>query len=123
MSAVPLRRNRDFVLLQTGQLLSNAGAQLTGIAYPLLVLAVTGSAAKAGLVSFVRLLAVRVLDRRGPRDADAVPGGARARPRLAAHPGRRGLPLPLEPSVPADDRVPVRAGELHRPRRAARDRR
>jgi hypothetical protein len=35
--------------------------QLTAIAYPLLVLALTGSAAKAGLVSFVRLLAMGVL--------------------------------------------------------------
>ena len=39
MNAVPLRRNRDFVLLQTGQLLSNIGTRLTSIAYPLLVYA------------------------------------------------------------------------------------
>jgi hypothetical protein len=56
MTAVPLRRNRDFMLLQIGQLLSNVGTQLTAIAYPLLVLAVTGSAAKAGIVSFARML-------------------------------------------------------------------
>ena len=56
MTAVPLRRNRDFVLLQIGQLLSDAGTQSTSIAYPLLVLAVTGSAAKAGVVSFARTL-------------------------------------------------------------------
>ena len=56
MTAVPLRRNRDFVLLQAGQLLSNFGTQSTAIAYPLLVLAVTGSAAKAGAVAFARLL-------------------------------------------------------------------
>lgn len=54
MSAVPLRRNRDFVLLQLGQLLSSLGTQTTSIAYPLLVLAVTGSAAKAGVVAFAR---------------------------------------------------------------------
>jgi MFS family permease len=53
---VPLRRNRDFMLLQTGQLLSSAGSQSTAIAYPLLVLAITGSPAKTGLVSFARLL-------------------------------------------------------------------
>jgi MFS family permease len=52
---LPLRRNRDFVLLQAGQLLSSAGTQSTGIAYPLLVLATTGSPAKAGLVGFARL--------------------------------------------------------------------
>jgi hypothetical protein len=58
--AVPLRRNRDFMLLQTGQLLSNAGTQLTAIAYPLLVLAVTESAAKAGIVAFARMLPLAV---------------------------------------------------------------
>ncbi len=56
MTPVPLRRNRDFVLLQIGQLLSNAGSQSTAIAYPLLILAVTHSAAKTGIVSFARLL-------------------------------------------------------------------
>jgi hypothetical protein len=51
----PLRRNRDFVLLMAGQLLSTAGSQLTSVAYPLLVLALTHSPAKAGLVAFMRL--------------------------------------------------------------------
>ena len=54
MTAVPLRRNRDFVLLQTGQLLSQLGTSSSSIAFPLLVLAVTGSPAKAGLVGFAR---------------------------------------------------------------------
>ena len=53
---VPLRRNRDFVLLQGGQLLSNVGTQITQIAYPLLVLALTHSAAKAGIVATARAL-------------------------------------------------------------------
>ena len=53
---LPLRRNRDFVLLQAGQLLSTAGTQSTTIAYPLLVLALSHSPAKAGLVSFARLV-------------------------------------------------------------------
>jgi MFS family permease len=44
------------MLLQTGQLLSNAGTESTSIAYPLLVLAVTHSAAKAGVVSFAGTL-------------------------------------------------------------------
>jgi MFS family permease len=56
MSTVPLRRNRDFVLLEAGRLLSSAGSQLTTIAYPLLVLALTHSPAKAGAVSFARLM-------------------------------------------------------------------
>src|SRR6266540_6019511 len=61
MPAAPLRGNRDFVLLQLGQLLSNAGTQTTAIAYPLLVLALTGSAAKAGVVSFARTLPMALL--------------------------------------------------------------
>ena len=56
MAAVPLRKNRDFVLLQGGQLLSNVGTQITQIAYPLLVLGLTHSPAKAGLVAFARAL-------------------------------------------------------------------
>lgn len=53
---VPLRRNRDFILLQTGQMLSSAGSQASAIAYPLLVLAFTHSAAQAGLVGFADML-------------------------------------------------------------------
>jgi predicted MFS family arabinose efflux permease len=41
---------------QAGQLLSEAGTQSTLIAYPLLVLALTHSAGKAGVVSFARAL-------------------------------------------------------------------
>ncbi len=55
-SPTPLRRNRDFVLLQTGQLLSAVGTQSSAIAYPLLVLAVTHSPAKAGVVAAVRIV-------------------------------------------------------------------
>ena len=50
-----LWRNRDFVLLQAGQLLSSAGTASTAIAYPLLVLAISRSPAQAGLVAFARL--------------------------------------------------------------------
>jgi MFS family permease len=56
-ASAPLRRNRDFVVLQLGQLLSTLGTQLTLIAFPLLVLALTGSPAKAGAVAFARLVA------------------------------------------------------------------
>jgi hypothetical protein len=69
VTAVPLRRNRDFLLLQTGQLLSSAGTQLSSIAYPLLALAVTGSAAKAGVVGFARTVPTALL---------ALPAGAAA---------------------------------------------
>ena len=61
MSIVALRRNRDFVLLVTGRLLSTIGSQVTAIAYPLLVLAVTHSPAKAGIVGFAGLLPHAVL--------------------------------------------------------------
>jgi hypothetical protein len=44
------------MLLQAGQLLSQAGTSSTTIAYPLLVLAITHSPAKAGLVGFARTL-------------------------------------------------------------------
>jgi MFS family permease len=56
VSLVPLGRNRDFVLLQGGQLLSAAGSQSSSIAYPLLVLALTHSPAKAGIVGAARIL-------------------------------------------------------------------
>jgi hypothetical protein len=55
MTGIPLWRNRQFVLLQAGQLLSAVGTQMTTIAYPLLVLAVSHSPAQAGLVTFARL--------------------------------------------------------------------
>ena len=56
VTEAPLRRNRDFMLLQTGQLLSTAGTSISAIAFPLLVLSETGSPAKAGLVSAARFL-------------------------------------------------------------------
>jgi len=43
VSETPLRRNRDFLLLQSGLLLSSSGSQMTAIAYPLLVLALWGT--------------------------------------------------------------------------------
>ena len=49
------------MLLQAGQLLSGLGSSVTGIAYPLLALAVTGSPAQAGLVAFARILPAPLL--------------------------------------------------------------
>jgi MFS family permease len=54
----PLRRNRDFVLFQIGQLLSAVGTSTALIAYPLLTLAVTHSPARAGVVSFAQFLPI-----------------------------------------------------------------
>jgi MFS family permease len=56
MTELPLRKNRDFVLLQVGQTLSTIGSESTGIAYPLLVLAITRSPVQAGVVGFARLV-------------------------------------------------------------------
>ena len=52
-SAPPaLRHNRDFVLLWAGQAISRLGSQASFVAFPLLVLASTGSPTKAGIVGF-----------------------------------------------------------------------
>jgi predicted MFS family arabinose efflux permease len=48
----PLRRNRDFQLYWSGQLVSVVGTRIGFTARPLLVLAVTGSPAFAGIASF-----------------------------------------------------------------------
>jgi MFS family permease len=70
------------MLLQTAQLLSSGGSQMTAVAYPLLVLALTGSPAKAGLVAFAQLLAAALF---------ALPAGlaadrwSRRRLMIAAH--------------------------------------
>lgn len=53
---VPLRRNRNFLLLWGGQAISALGSRVSTIAYPLLVLALTGSPADAGVVGFVATL-------------------------------------------------------------------
>jgi len=58
---VPLRRNRDFVLYQSGQMLSLFGSGISRIAYPLLALALTGSAAKTGYVGAIEFLPLVVL--------------------------------------------------------------
>ncbi len=64
---VPLRRNRGFRLLWIGQVLSDTGTSAALIAYPLLILALTHSAALAGVVGTVRLVVQLVF---------GLPGGA-----------------------------------------------
>ncbi|MEU5077361.1 MFS transporter [Streptomyces asoensis] len=58
---VPLHRNRDFLLLWGGSAVSLLGSTATTIAYPLLVLAITGSPFAAGLAGFVTLLPALLL--------------------------------------------------------------
>ncbi|WP_307803860.1 MFS transporter [Micromonospora echinofusca] len=48
--------NRDFVLLWVGAAVSTAGTRVSSVAYPLLVLALTGSPAAAGAVGFAATL-------------------------------------------------------------------
>ncbi|HEY8597010.1 MAG TPA: MFS transporter [Thermomicrobiales bacterium] len=50
----PLWQNRDYRLLWSGQAVSILGSQMSQLAFPLLVLALTGSAAQAGFVTAVR---------------------------------------------------------------------
>lgn len=51
-----LWRNRDFQLVWSAQVLSTIGTRVTSVAYPLLVLAITGSPAWAGAVGFAQTL-------------------------------------------------------------------
>lgn len=53
MAEPPLRHNRDFLALWTGQSASALGTAISSLAYPLLLLALTGSPALAGLVASV----------------------------------------------------------------------
>ena len=63
----PLRRNRDFSLLWSGQTVSALGSAASVLAFPLLVLAITGSAIQAGAVG-TTVAIVRAVFR--------LPGGA-----------------------------------------------
>jgi predicted MFS family arabinose efflux permease len=56
-----LRNNRDFRLLWGGEALSQLGSQASTVAFPLLVLALTGSAAKAGVVGLAKWLPLVVM--------------------------------------------------------------
>lgn len=51
-----LWRNRDYLLLVSGQVVSTLGSQFSLIAFPLLALFITGSPAQAGLIGSMRLL-------------------------------------------------------------------
>jgi MFS family permease len=64
---VPLSRNRDFTLLWVGQGCAEVGFSASMLAFPLVVLVITGSAAASGLVLAADAVAQAVL---------ALPGGA-----------------------------------------------
>ena len=63
----PLWRNRDYMLLWSGQAISSIGSGVSQLAFPLLVLALTGSPAQAGLAGALRGL---------PYFIFTLPGGA-----------------------------------------------
>jgi MFS family permease len=51
---VPLWRNRDYMLLWSGQMVSSIGTRVSLLAFPLLILAITHSPAQAGLIAALR---------------------------------------------------------------------
>ncbi len=57
----PLRRNRDYMLVWAGQGVSELGSQVSTVAYPLLVLALTNSPARAGVVGLAATLPLPLL--------------------------------------------------------------
>lgn len=63
----PLWRNRDYLLLWSGQTISSIGTGVSELAFPLLVLALTHSPAQAGFASALRTL---------PYFVFTLPGGA-----------------------------------------------
>src|ERR1700749_4744209 len=65
----PLLHHRDYMLLGSGEILSELASQTSAVAYPLLILALTGSAAKAGGVGLAKWLPLAVF---------AIPAGALA---------------------------------------------
>jgi len=63
----PLWRNRDYMLLWSGQIVSSVGGQISQLAFPLLVLALTHSPLQAGLLGALRAIPFTLL---------TVPAGA-----------------------------------------------
>src|SRR5437879_9583711 len=59
--SVPLWRNRDFLLLVSGQGVSSVGSQISLVAFPLLMLALTHSPALTGLMTALRGLPFALL--------------------------------------------------------------
>ncbi len=58
---VPLWRNRDYMLLWSGQMISSVGTRVSMLAFPLFVLALTHSPAQAGLIGATRGLPYALL--------------------------------------------------------------
>ncbi len=67
VSLTSLWHNRDFVLLESGQTISSLGSNISGLAFLLLILALTHSPAQAGLIVALKSLPFLIL---------ALPAGA-----------------------------------------------
>jgi len=52
----PLSRNRDYLLLWSGQVVSTLGSTASTVVYPLLILAITGSPKAAGIAGALRAI-------------------------------------------------------------------
>jgi predicted MFS family arabinose efflux permease len=52
----PLHKNRDYMLLWGGQVVSNLGSNASRVIYPLLILAMTGSPTAAGIAGALRTI-------------------------------------------------------------------
>jgi predicted MFS family arabinose efflux permease len=102
MVSTPLRHNRDFLLLWSGQAISQLGSQISLVAYPLLVLAETGSPAKAGLVAFARNIPIAALALPAGLVADRV----NRRRLMVATDGVRALAMASIPIAAAAGSVP-----------------
>src|SRR5260370_16790892 len=93
-----LWRNRDYVLLWSGQTVSSIGTQVSLLAFPLLILAITHSPAQAGIIAALHGL---------PYALFILPAGAlidrwdRKRVMILCHTGRalalRSIRLPPHP--------------------------
>jgi MFS family permease len=60
-STLPLWRNRDYLLLWSGQIVSITGSEVSQLAFPLLILALTHSPAQAGIAAALRAIPYLIL--------------------------------------------------------------
>lgn len=58
---IPLWRNRDYLLLWAGEIISTSGSQVSQLALPLLILVLTGSPAQAGIAGALRTIPYLIL--------------------------------------------------------------
>ncbi|MBO0836598.1 MAG: MFS transporter, partial [Actinobacteria bacterium] len=72
VTPLPLHRNHGFRMLWIGQALSDTGTNAAFIAYPLLILALTGSPAIAGVVGTARLVVQLLLGLPGGTISDRL---------------------------------------------------